>query len=370
MNLISALLTALVAVCPDTEERRIAIFKDAKLRLLMTLAGFERLGIDDEPNAAWIIPSATTARQLHETYEIVQKHHEEPVMEYGEEDPMTAEEMLRRKPTERVRRAAYDDDLSGDDGIRSDGNDDNLLFPAGGPTDTGPRTAAAALEKLKQKRRRRIMKPTSDIEDGAGGLDDETREHRRKTREFHDLEKRKKIKSTEFVYDSEDDPEADRLFFEREEIRRKGHAKKVMEVLRAGMVEGKGKRKTAEDMVKAKEIAKKRRLSSESESEEDHDVEMADDSSSPRVQELSDETESGEEDTPLSTPLEELPQARVLKETPVEVQSLEDGSGISHGVVSDRPDEDNGLEDGDEAPVVLPLRRRNRAAMVLESDSE
>ncbi|KAL8912748.1 MAG: hypothetical protein Q9171_002287 [Xanthocarpia ochracea] len=359
-----------IAVCPDTEERRIAIFKDAKLRLLMTLAGLERLGIDDEPDAAWIIPSATTARQLHETHEIVQKHHSEPVMEYGEEDPMTAEEMLRRKPTERVRRAAYDDDLSGDDGIRSDGNDEILLFPAGGPTDTGPRTAAAALEKLKQKRRRRIIKPTSDIEDGAGGLDDETREYRRKTREANDLEKRKKIKSTEFAYDSEEDPEADKLFFEREEMRRKGHAKKVMEVLRAGMVEGKGKRKNADDIVKAKEKTKKRRLPTESESGKDEDVEMADDSLSLRVQEISDETESGEEDTPLSTPLEELPQERVLKEIPVEVQSSDDDSGISHGVVSDRLDEDNGLEDGDEAPVVLPSRRRNRAAMVLESDSD
>ncbi|KAI4283622.1 MAG: hypothetical protein L6R38_002042 [Xanthoria sp. 2 TBL-2021] len=360
-----------IAVTPDTEERRIAIFKDAKLRLLMTLAGFERLGIDDEPDATWIIPSAVTARQLHETYEVIEKHRNDPVMEYGEEDPMTADEMLRRKPTEKVRRAAYDDDLSGDDGIVSDGNDDDLLFPARGPTDTGPRTAAAALEKLRQKRRRRRTKPTSDIEDGAGGLDDETLEHRRKVREAKDLKKREMFKSAEFVYDSDDDPEADRLFFEREESRRKGHAKKVMEVLRAGMVEGKGKRKNGDDMAKIKEKSKKRRVSSESESEKEEDVQMAENSLSPRIQELSDGTESGGEDTPLSTPLEELPQEKVLRDISINVRGSDDDSGTRKGVVFDRPDENGGgSENEDEASVVMPSRRRNRAAMVLESDSD
>lgn len=36
---------------PDTSERRTAMFKDNKLRLLITLAGFERLGLEDELGA-------------------------------------------------------------------------------------------------------------------------------------------------------------------------------------------------------------------------------------------------------------------------------------------------------------------------------
>ncbi|KAL8729935.1 MAG: hypothetical protein Q9166_004380 [cf. Caloplaca sp. 2 TL-2023] len=370
-----------IAVSPDGEERRIAMFKDAKLRLLMTLAGFERLGIDDEPDASWIIPSALTARQLHGTYEVVGRHRNDPVMHYGEDDPMTAEEMLRRKTTEKARRADYDDDESGDDGIVPDGDDDNLLFPAGGPTNTGPRTAAAALEKLRQKRRRVRTKPTSDNEDRVGGLDDETRESRRKAREANDLEKRKKIKSTEFVYDSEDDPEADRLFFEREEARRKGHAKKVMEVLRAGMVDGKGKgkgkgkrkRKSAkegegEDSGKKK---RRRRVESESDRDEDEDVQMGEGSSSPTLLEILDRSESEEEDTPLSTPLEEVSQEEVLKNIPVNVHASE-GGGIGKGKdpMTAWSGENSADEDEEESSVAVPSRRRNRAALMLESDSE
>ncbi|KAL8996633.1 MAG: hypothetical protein Q9169_003915 [Polycauliona sp. 2 TL-2023] len=362
-----------IAVSPDTDERRIAMFKDAKLRLLMTLVGFERLGVDDEPDATWIIPSAVTARHLHETHDIIGKHRDNPVMEYGVDDPITAEEMLRRKPTEKVRRAAYDDDVSGDDGIVSDGNDDDLLFPAHGPTDTGPQTAAAALEKLRQKRRRRKTKPTSDIEDGAGGSDDETQELREKARQPKGLKKREMFKSSEFVYDSDDDPESDKLFFESEEMRRQGHAKKVMEVLRAGMVEskGKGKRKNGDDIVKVKEKSKRRRISSESESEEDEDVGMADDSVSPRIQELSDGTESGDEDTPLSTPLEELPAETISKDVITTVQESDEDGETGKGMLFDRPDENGGASDvEDMASAVMPLRRRNRVAMVLESDSD
>ncbi|KAL8681406.1 MAG: hypothetical protein Q9186_002481 [Xanthomendoza sp. 1 TL-2023] len=331
----------------ETEERRIAIFKDAKLRLLMTLAGFERLGIDDEPDATWIVPSALTARQMHETHDIVQKHHDDPVMAYGEDDAMTAEDMLRRKPTERAPRAAYDDDLSGDDGILSD--------------------AAAALEQLKKRHRSRRTKPTSDIGDGTGGLDDETREHRRKAREAADLDKRKKIKSAEFVYDSDDDPEADMLFFEREEMRRKGHAKKVMEFLTAGTVEGNGKRRNNGEIQGRVNKNKKRRVETESDIDKDDDVHMAESSSSPRVQAISDRSESEEGDTPSSTPLEEGPQEKVLRDVPINVQFAGNDGERSKG---SRPGEDDGNDDEEDTPVVAQSRRRNRTALVLESDSD
>ncbi|KAL8982091.1 MAG: hypothetical protein Q9205_003301 [Flavoplaca limonia] len=358
-----------IAVSPDTEERRIAMFKDAKLRLLMTLAGFERLGIDDQSDATWIIPSAITARQLREAHDIVEKHRNDPIMKYGEDDPITADEMLRRKPTERIRRAAYDDDASGDDGI--DGNDGDLLFPARGPTETGPRTAAAALEKLKQKRRRRKNKSTSDVEGGAADIDDETLEHRRKVREAKDLKKREMFKSAEFVYDSDDDPEADRLFFEREEMRRKGHAKKVLEVLREGMVEGKGKRKSGDGLVRVKEKSKRRKVSSESEGEMDEDTKMVDGPQSPKIHELSDGTESGGEDTPLTTPLEELPPEEILGSIPVHVRGSDGESGMRKEVLFDpQYDKAPRSEVEDETTFAVPSRRRNRPTVVLESDSE
>ncbi|KAL8723731.1 MAG: hypothetical protein Q9225_000026 [Loekoesia sp. 1 TL-2023] len=355
-----------IVVHPDTEERRIAIFKDAKLRLLMTLAGFERLGIDDEPNATWIIPSALNARQLHETHEVIQKHREHPVMEYGEDDPVPADEMLRRKPTARPRRAEYDDESEGD-GIVSDGDND-LLFPAGGPTNTGPRTAAAALEQLKKKRRKRRTSTGSDNE-GAGSFDDETRERRRKAREAADLEKRKKIKSAAFVYESEDDAEADKLFFEREEERRKGQAKKVMEVLRAGMVDRKKKRGSdGEDEVK--ETRKKRKQKAIESESEDEDVQMAEDSSSPRVRELEDDSQSEQEDTPLSTPLEDPSQDKVLRDIQPNVQASEDDERSKVPMAASTGENYGDKDDDEDAPVAVPSRRRQRAAMMFESDSE
>ena len=338
----------------------------------MTLAGLERLGIDDEPNATWIIPSTLTARQLYETEEVIQRHRDSPIMEYGEGDPIPAEEMLRRKPTARPRRAEYDDDNS-DDGIVVDGDND-LLFPAGGPTNTGPRTAAAALEELKKKRRKRRASITSDDDIARGsGLDEETREHRRIAREAADLEKRKKIKSAEFVYDSEDDEEADTVFFQREEARRKGQAKKVMEVLRAGMVDRKLKR-GGEGEDKGEERKKKRRtVELESEGDDSEDVQQDDGSSSPQVQELELNSQSEVEDTQPSTPLEELSQGKGMMDVPVNAQvSVDDGRRaegefpVSRGEnISDEDDDDD-----EDEPIVVPSRRRQRAAMMFESDSE
>ncbi|KAL9030985.1 MAG: hypothetical protein Q9196_000954 [Gyalolechia fulgens] len=359
-----------IVVHPDTEERRIAMFKDAKLRLLMTLAGFERLGVDDEPNTTWVISSSITARQLHETHEVVQKYRDNPVMEYGDEDPVQAEEMLRRKPTSKPQRAEYDDESDGD-GIVSDGDND-FLFPAGGPTNTGPRTAAAALEQLKKKRRKRRASAVSDDE-VAGGLDEETREQRRKAREAADLEKRKKIMSAEFVYDSEDDVEADKLFFEREEARRTGQAKKVMEVLRAGLVDRKKKKRSdgedGEEVNKGSRKKKKPRV--ERKIVEEDDVQMADGSSSPsRIQELELDSQT-EEDTPLSTPLEDPFEKKIPGEVSVDARSPgEDGRGSKVLALASSGEVHADEDDEDDAPVVLPSRRPQRAAMVVESESE
>ncbi|KAL9036293.1 MAG: hypothetical protein Q9180_004378, partial [Flavoplaca navasiana] len=221
------------------------------------------------------------------------------------------------------------------------------------------------------KRRRRKNKSTSDVEGGAGEIDDETREHRRKAREAKDLKKREIFKSAEFVYDSDDDPEADRLFFEREEMRRKGHAKKVLEVLKEGMVEGKGKRKSGAGLFRVKEKSKRRKVSSESEGEMDEDVQMLDAPRSPRIHELSDGTESGGEDTPLTTPLEELPPEQIFGDIPVDVPGSDGDSGMRKGVLFDALD-DNSQESevGDETTFAVPSRRRNRPTVVLESDSE
>ena len=207
---------------PDTDARRMAMFKNPHLRLLMKLVGLERLTptLDESPDAIWIIPGAITADALKETLSLINKaEFTPPTFDDGE----LAEDQLRRKTAPR-KRAAYDDD-DNDDGINdlindgSDASDDGtgVLFPAGGPT-ARKRTADDGPPPKKRRQRRRR---------GAGSEEPEAEtdaqaEARAKARRRKELEKARKIKSEMYVDPREDDPdyegfrERDRLFFERE----------------------------------------------------------------------------------------------------------------------------------------------------------
>ena len=314
-------------VTPDTEERRLAIFKDPHLRLLMTLAGFERLGIDDEPGATWIIPSALTAKDLHETHEEIQKHRNSPVMHYGDDDPLTAEEMLRRKPNI-TRRAAYDDDS---EGIVSDGEEDFVFPGGGGPTNTNRK--AAALDELKKSRRQRRLSGNEEE------LDDETREARRKARLEADLEKRRKIKSAEFVVDSDgEDEEADRDFFRKEDQRRKAHAEKVLEALRAGRVDkdtGDGKKSKKRKSDALPENRGKRSKISAFYSDSEDDLPSEGSSSLPASHTASLSSGDESEETPLSSPHPASSQEVALKESTGNAVSVQDSKGSKMGIESD-----------------------------------
>ena len=219
-----------ILVTPDTDSLRTAMFKEARLRLLMTLSGMERLGIEDEPNVTWIIPSSLTSAGLRHTHETIERHRKSPIFDYGDDDPVSAEELLRRKPTEKASRAEYDDDSEGD-GINSDNDTENeFLFPFSGPVDR-PNPHHKALDALKAKRRKR--RHSDSIE-----LNDESLEERRKARHKADLEKARKVKSAEFIRDSDDesDEERDREFFAKEEMRRKGQGEKIKQAFEAGRV--------------------------------------------------------------------------------------------------------------------------------------
>ena len=394
-----------IPVIPDTETTRLAIFKDAKLRLLMTLSGFERLGIDDEPGATWIIPSAIEPSSLRHIREIIEQHRKNPIFEYGEDEPRTAEEMLRRKATEKAQRAEYDDDSEGD-GIASDNDmNDEFLFPPGGPTNK-PNPQCTALEALKKKRRKRHTS-TSDIE-----LDDETREARRRARERADLEKQRKIKSTEFVKDSDDDSddERDREFFAREEARRKGQGERVREALRAGRVKktlegepikpaivaSQKKKKRKSNHGEGGKPRKKKRKESGDESDEDNgqrwrktrkesddltdddmdDLDKSNDASPPSPPQValsvssgSENSEDDDEDTPLSSP--PLGGLSLRKDADLS----ETDPFLSHDSPVGNPDTGSGPgpgsdEENDEPVVVSNAKRRGRVTVFDDSDDE
>ena len=369
-----------IVVTPDTESLRTAMFKEARLRLLMTLSGMERLGIEDEPNATWIIPSSLASAQLRHTHEIIEQHRRTPIFEYGDDDPLSAEEMLRRKPTEKTQKAEYDDD-SDDDGIVSDNDADNeFLFPFSGPVDR-PNPHHTALDALKAKRRKR--RHSNPIE-----LDDETLEARRKARQKADLEKARKVKSSEFVADSDDesDEERDRTFFAIEELRRKGQGEKIREAFAAGRVkrniQGEGLKSTAGSTKESKKrkVAsdegehRKRRKADSSSSDGDEDMATADDddsSSSPSLsaKPVSSGAESEDEEaTPLSSPPFEEDQSLSSKAVvgdpvpPLEAAAKNPPSEVAF-LDAEEDDEDDDIW-------VSKSRRRARAAVLADSDDE
>ena len=357
-------------IIPGTTERATAMFKDAKLRLLMTLCGFERLGIDDEPGATWIIPSQITARELHETHDCIERHRRDRVMQYGEEDPVSAEDLLRRQPKPRAQRAEYDDDSEGG-GIIDDGEEE-FMFPPGGPVDKVRKKDALA--ELKKRRRKRRTIASSDDENE--GLDDATREARRKARLEADLEKRRKIKSAELVGDSDDDSEADAEFFRKEEERRRGQAGKVMEALLAGRVDKgedkskKGGKRKPEGLV-ASTAPKRRKTSNALPVDDEDELEgISDNASSPPAKmALATSSEDEDSDTPLSSPHIGSSQSKAGDIPNRHRDSSQEAIGRKVEAFNLGQRRGNHSTDGEDEEVV-PSRPKARRALVLDDSDE
>lgn len=369
-----------IIVTPDTETLRTAIFKEARLRLLMTLSGMERLGIEDEPNATWIIPSSLTSAELSQTHTTIEQHRKSPVFEYGDDDPLSAEEMLRRKPAEKAKRAEYDDDSEGDGIVTDDDAEDGILFPFSGPVDR-PNAHHKALDALKAKRRKR--RHSNPIE-----LDDESLEARRRARAKADLEKSRKVKSAEFIRDSDEetDEERDRAFFAKEEARRKGQGEKIREAFAAGRVkktiEGeavnlaarstKASRKRKSANGEGEDGRKRRKTSSGSSgSEDDDDIATDDGSSSParRAQSIS-SAESEDEDTPLSSPPLvglSLPSSGDGNPAQPKSSTSQEGAAKVSAMALNATD---GEEDEEDDIWVSAARRKGRVAVLEDSDDE
>ncbi|OCL07791.1 topoisomerase 1-associated factor 1 [Glonium stellatum] len=342
-----------IVVKPDNDERRISMHKDNKLRLLMKLVGFQRLGLDDDPEASWIIPSFISASELKESIDFIRKFEfDPPVYENGK----TAEDFLRSKAAARRRRASFDDDSEGEG--RSEG-EGGFEFPIGGPT----ARKSDALEELRNRRRRRLRRSGTPQE-----LDDEEKAQRAEARQRADLEKRRKIKSDMFVHDSDDESndERDKAFFAKEEEIRKAARRSTQKVVTEGTPDERRSKKR-KSMGKPKKSRKKRKESElESEAgdsrEEDDAVSVSSKASSAEIGDMlgvhSDEEEAT--DTPLSSQ-----------------QHGNYGSGRDPSVETSKPisaeKEDVVMldeEDEDATPIRRPVARNVRAGFVIDSDSE
>lgn len=194
------------------------MFKNARLRLLMRVVGFERFSTaaDEEPSSPWIIPSRHSAEDLAEYQQLINKvEFDPPTFTDGE----LAEQQVRRKTAPR-KKAVYDDD---DDDLNDLIDDDgDALFPKNLPN---KRLVGPDHDRPPKKRRVRRRKDRSGPGSESNELlsddddtDDRLAEKARKRRK-RDLEKQRKIKSALYV-DSEDDKsdaERDAEFFALEE---------------------------------------------------------------------------------------------------------------------------------------------------------
>ena len=338
-----------------------AMFSNAKLRLLMTIVGFERLGVQDVPGASWVIPADVTSKNLRGTISTINKSLVNPMPEGSAEDPR---QLLQRRQRSSAREAVQ----GGSDvhfGSESEGEDtvpDGPLFPP------NPRSKSNALEDLK-KRRKEKRKTDAEKEP----LDDEILEARREAVLSNALARQRKIKSDLYIHasDEESDSEGDREFFRLEEERRKAQAENIRRALQIGgaeksIVKGKKKsvrkRKSDGDVSMASgETKRQRRVSGSGSSnagiDDSDDIQMAGlEAQSPRSQpDISTSHGTGQdEDTPLTSGEYDL-------DFNDDLAFIRDRRRKSPTLLNNEDEEDK--------PVVS-AHRRMRAGFVIDTDSE
>jgi replication fork protection complex subunit Tof1/Swi1 len=330
------------------------MFKDNKLRLLMTLVGFMRLGANDDPDASWVIPSSVTSVELQEAIDLIRKFEFDPPIYENGKGP---EDFLRSAAAaRRSRRAEFDDDS---DGVDHESEEDRGEYTVDDATSRKPDG-----ERKKLKRRKRAHTPVE--------LDDEERDARAEARRKKEIEKQAKTKSTMFVHDSDDeewDADKDAAFFAREQALREETMDQFKNSLVLGIVEPAvskkdlTKKRKAEDTTKKTKRRKsppKRKAGPFDDSDEDEDMDDAVSvSSRAPSEEAADESEDEATDTPLSSQ-----HAGSKDETP-KALAVATSSKTQDAIMVDDDDDD------EDVPVARrPVARNTRAGFIIDSDSE
>ncbi|ETN38039.1 uncharacterized protein HMPREF1541_07662 [Cyphellophora europaea CBS 101466] len=389
-----------IAARPTTDEIRTAMFKNARLKLLMTLCGLEILGDEDVLGAPWIMPGSLTAAQLRDSRSAVEDFETTPWQ--GEDPEVDPQDMLRRVPKESTaggdasyasggagagagspRRDAFIDDSEGEEDFEFP---DNIRAK--------PNKRAKALDELKKRRRKR--KRGDDGDEGENDeedaeVDDELAAARRKARKDANDERRRKIKSDLYVHDSdeESDAEADRAFFAREEeVRRKQE-----ENIRRAMALGVAQADVADDKdakgKKQKNQKKRAKVKPFSEAElmgEDGDLmdldgvdddDQEDDTAESSQPARDDETDAdsaagggdGNDETPLSSQSEDSVPRRPLKEARQPRVAMPAASKIVGEESVMRDDDDAGDDEEEEEQGIVRASRR-RGGFIVDSDDD
>ncbi|KAE8373209.1 topoisomerase 1-associated factor 1 [Aspergillus bertholletiae] len=352
----------MIAVEPRDDACKQAMYFNPRLRLLMTLVGFERLGLEDVVGASWVVPSSQGSKDLRDIKSTIDKCLQDPYRGDIERDPR---QMLRRKYKPDDKEPTHQTTFNVDFGSDSEGEDvpDGPLFPP------NPPSKANVLNDLKKRRKNRRV-------DESEPIDEDALEERRRARQENTRARLAKIKSDLFVHasDDESDEEADKEFFDLEEKRRKEQAARIRKALLTGVVDEigskankKSERKRQSNPGSSSTQTKRRRRSQKAEAEapdEDDDTTMGG-----TVTRSPGHTIEDEEHTPATSDGDEFDfddnlafrRDRDLEKEP-ESPSYEEDMQLS--------DTHESRDNDESAPVATSARRRLRAGFVIDSDSE
>ncbi|KAL2866844.1 putative DNA repair protein (Tof1) [Aspergillus lucknowensis] len=358
----------IIVVKPKDESGRRAMHMNAKLRLLMTLLEFERLGQENVEGVSWVVPSALGSTELREAKSVIDK-----ALVVGDTDERDPRESLRRKYGNERREATDQTTVDIDFGSDSEGEEN---FPDGPLFPPNPRSKTNVLNELKKKRMKRKDKSE------ANPVDEETLEERRRARDENTRARLAKIKSDLYVHasDEESDEEGDEEFFRLEEKRRKEQSERIKHALLLGGAEEavypsnkkRGKRSNESNAAGEDEAREKRRRRSVTELEDD-DVLMSETGTSSRGSSMGDLSidangaDKGASTSPTDDELEFNDDLAFRsdreKRTELPLFDGRDAPSVKAG------DTTNEGDDGD-APLAAPSRRRMRAGFIIDSDSE
>ncbi|CAI7660196.1 unnamed protein product [Penicillium palitans] len=341
-----------------------SMFSNAKLRLLMAVVGFERLGVEDVHGASWVVPASLKPDDLREIISQILKSLQNPLSGDPNDDPRSH---IQPKNRGIGRGNMIQGTLDVHFGSESEGEDipDGPLFPA------NPRSKSSALDDLKKKRKKK-QKATTEREP----LDDETIEARRDARLSNALSRQAKIKSDLFIHasDEESDEEADKEFFRLEEERRVNQAKEIKKAMLTGTAEppskSKGKKsaarkRTSDTGTSAAAKSKRQRRDSGSaasgaESDADSDILMA---------ELDAQSSHSQQDISTSHGAEEDEDASLISGED-DLAFDDDFAFTRDPPTKPQATESEAVDNDEEDAPVAPARRRMRGGFVIESDSE
>ncbi|KAL4956214.1 timeless protein-domain-containing protein [Aspergillus filifer] len=362
-------LGPVINIKPQDNSFKRAMFSNAKLRLLMTLLKFERLGHENVEGISWVVPSELKSIELRDSKSVIDR-----ALVVGETGGRDPRDLLRKKYGHEPRQAAEQTTLDVNFGSDSEGEDvvpDGPLFPP------NPRNKANVLDELKKKRKKRKDKGEKEP------LDEETSEERRQARQENTRARLAKIKSDLFVHasDEESDEEADQEFFRLEEERGRMQSERIKKALLLGRTKeamGKSKKKRGKRANEAaavddEEISGKRRRRS-AEADDDGDILMnatgipsrasSEESSSDAMNDLDKESTAAAEEEPYFDDDFAFSRDRG-RETQPHADNESDGAS-SPNAGAQAADE----EDEEDALMAAPNRRHMRAGFVVESDSE